>query len=147
MTRLYIIYFSDYYMFFVKKYSYSFLDNSLGIYIDSQNFVIYSKFLVTFHHLVFSKVLPFSKINRLVHWLNNEKGEINGNLEIKNGPHGRGIFAKEKVKQGSTLLSIKPDAILSSQYAVKHFYDKIPTGSVRLDCIDILSLFLVLERK
>ena len=100
------------------------------------------KFIIIFLIPVFC-----SDFSNLIKW-HRGHGFLHKSVEIRNGPFGRGLFAKEKISDGDKLFSVDPEWLLSDENALKIIgvsREKAIEGKL-CDCC-ILSVMPYLEGK
>ena len=100
------------------------------------------KFIIIFLIPVFC-----SDFSNLIKW-HRGHGFLHKSVGIRNGPFGRGLFAKEKISDGEKLFSVDPEWLLSDENALKIIgvsRENAIEGKL-CDCC-ILSVMLYLEGK
>jgi len=102
----------------------------------------------------FSNVKKSVKIKMKEHWdsmieWHNDRGTIGKNIEMRRGPYGTGLFATGLIKKHAHILKLKPDSLVTANTAIETISPMIGEieDAVKLDCDDILSIWLVLEQR
>ena len=69
---------------------------------------------------------------------------MSSHLRVRNGTFGRGIFANDEISKGETIITPKPEGIITVDMAIKSLNEDLEGSETALNCLETMVLYIAI---